>query len=106
MRAHHLGGQEGGRSIAALEILVSADDDFGAAKIAERYRTPGAHQHVLGLQVSVDHLVEVQVVQSLLSGTQVLQRKQRGRFDRFDSLWWSALHALLVTGTMQNKQLI
>ena len=65
MGAHHLRGKEGRSAIAAFQVLIAAHDDLAAAKITQRDVASGTHQHILWLQIAVNHLVIVQVVQSL-----------------------------------------
>ena len=62
MRAHHLRSKKGGSAVAPLQVLIAADDDLAAAKVAEGHIPSRAHQHILRLQVAVDYLVVVQVV--------------------------------------------
>jgi len=63
--SHHFRGQEGGGPVAALQVLVAADDNLGAAEVTEGDAAARTHQDVLGLQIAVDHFVEMEVVQSL-----------------------------------------
>lgn len=65
VRTHHLRSQEGWSAITPLQVLVAADDDLAAAKVTQGHVTPRTHQHILWLQVAVNHLVVMQVVQGL-----------------------------------------
>ena len=76
MGLHHLRGQEGWGAIAPLQVLVPRDDDLAAPKVAERDVAASAHEHILGLQIPMHHVVVVQVVQGLQAQTEAAQAAQ------------------------------
>lgn len=65
VRLHHFWSQEGGGAIAALQVLIAADDDLGAAEITEGHIAACRHEHILWFQIAMHHLVVVQVVKCL-----------------------------------------
>lgn len=65
LRPHHLRSQESRGSIAPLQVLIAANDDFGAAKIAESDRASSTHQDILRLQIPMHYLVVMQIIQGL-----------------------------------------
>lgn len=57
VRSHHLRSQESWSAITPLQVLIAADDHLAAAKVTQSDITPCTHQHILWLQIAMDHLV-------------------------------------------------
>lgn len=68
---HHLRSQKCWGAVAAFEVLIAADDDFATAKITQSDVASRTHEHILWLEVTVNHLVVMQVVQGLHAICQV-----------------------------------
>ena len=56
---HHLRSQESWSAVTPLQVLIATDDDLAAAKVTQGDIATGTHQHILWLQVAMNHLVVV-----------------------------------------------